>query len=121
MLFPLAAISALRLIKHLAAMALMAGVVGAFLPRSLEDRQRAAYFVAGPAWGVAVATGFLLTWARGISLLSGWVLASLVLAIVDLQILLFAVGTEGRRTPTVAALAIGTLVAIVALMIYQPG
>lgn len=118
---PLAAIGALRLIKHLAAMALMAGVVGAFLPRALEDRQRAAYFVAGPAWGVAVAVGFFLTWARGISLLSGWVLASLVLAIVDIQVVLFAVGKDGRRTPLTAALAIGTLVAIVALMIYQPG
>jgi hypothetical protein len=121
MVFPLAVLSVLRLIKHLAAMALMAGVVGAFLPRSLEDRQRAAYFVAGPAWGVVVATGFLLTWVRGISLLSGWVLASLVLAIVDLQFVLFAVGTEGRRTPSLAALAIGTLALIVALMIYQPG
>ncbi len=118
---PLAAISVLRLIKHLAAMALMAGVVGAFLPRALEDRQRAAYFVAGPAWGVAVAVGFLLTFARHVSLLSPWVLSSLVLAIVDIQFVLFAVGKEGRRTPLLATLAIGTLVVIVALMIYQPG
>jgi hypothetical protein len=118
---PAFAITALRLVKHLAAMALMAGVVGAFLPRALEDRRRAAYWVAGPAWGVAVAVGFLLTSVRGTSLLSGWVLAALVLAIVDIQIVLFAVGKDGRNTPTTAALAIGTLVAITALMIYQPG
>lgn len=111
----------LRLLKLVAVMALASGTVGAFLPAALEDRQRAVYFVAGPAWGVAMVLGFVLTWTRGVSLLSTWVLASLVLAIVQIQVLLFAVGKDGRRTIGSASLAIALLVGIVALMVYQPG
>lgn len=118
--FPVELLEALRLLKILAAMALGAGTVGAFLPASLEDRQRAAYFVAGPGWGLSMALGFVLTWTRGISLLSGWVLASMVLAIFSINVVLFSVGIEGRRNKTTATLALGSLVAIVVLMVYQP-
>ncbi len=119
--FPVELIAALRLLKILSAMALAAGTIGAFLPEALADRQRAAYVVAGPGWGLSVALGFVLTWVRGISLLSGWVLAAMVLAIVQIQVVLFAVGTDGRRRAGPASLAIGLLIAIVTLMIYQPG
>lgn len=118
--FPVELIEALRLLKILAAMGLAAGIVGAFLPASLEDRQRAAYFVAGPSWGMSMACGFILTWVRGISLLSGWVLASMVLSIFLINVVLFAVGVEGRRNKITSGLALGTLVAIVVLMVYQP-
>jgi len=118
--FPIELFAALRLLKLLAAMALAAGSVGAFLPEALADRQRAVYFVAGPGWGLSVALGFVLTWMRGVSLLSMWVLAALVLAIVQIQVLLFAVGIDGRRRAGPASLALGLLIAIVALMVYQP-
>lgn len=117
---PIELLEALRLLKILGAMAFGAGTVGAFLPESLEDRQRAAYFVAGPGWGLSMALGFILTWARGISLLSGWVLASMVLSIFSINVVLFAVGVDGRRNKTTATLALGSLVTIVALMVYQP-
>ena len=119
--FPVELVVLLRLLKLLAVMALAAGTVGAFLPEPLSDRQRAVYFVAGPAWGLAMALGFVLTWSRGLSLLSTWVLSSLVLAIVQIQVLLFAVGKDGRRTLATGAIAVGLLVLIVALMVYQPG
>lgn len=119
--FPIELLAALRLLKVLSAMALAAGTVGAFLPEGLSDRQRAVYFIAGPGWGLSMALGFLLTWTRGISLLSAWVLAAMVLAVVQIQVLLFAVGTEGRRRWGPASLALGLLIAIVVLMVYQPG
>jgi hypothetical protein len=119
--FPVELLVALRLLKLLSAMTLAAGTVGAFLPEALSDRQRAVYFIAGPGWGLSMALGFVLTWMRGVSLLSGWVLAAMVIAIVQIQVLLFAVGTDGRRRAGPASLALGLLIAIVVLMVYQPG
>lgn len=119
--FPIELLAALRLLKLLSAMALAAGTVGAFLPEALADRQRAVYFIAGPSWGLSMALGFVLTYLRGLSLLSAWVLIALVLAIVQIQVLLFSVGTDGRRRALPASLALGLLVAIVGLMVYQPG
>jgi hypothetical protein len=110
----------LRFLKVLAVAALFTGTVGAFVPRDLRDRRFFAYALAGPGFGVAWGCGFGLAAAMEISLLSTWILAALVLSFFSLQVVLYAVGKDGRRTPLVAGLALAPLVATVALMIWKP-
>ena len=71
--------------------------------------------------GLSWAVGFVLAWARGHSPLSGWILGSLALSLVSLNVILWSTGREGRRTPMAAAIALGALAATVALMVWQPG
>lgn len=118
---PLDTLLLLRVLKLAAAMALGAGTVGAFLPRDLEDRRRAAYFVAGPGLGASWALGFILAWARGHSPLSAWILGALALSLVSINVVLWATGREGRRTAGAAAVALAALVATLVLMVWQPG
>lgn len=110
----------LRLVKLLGVAALAAGTIGAFLPRDYDDRQRAAYALAGPGFGVSWIAGFLMIWAQGRSLLSLWVLGGIGLSLFSLNVVLWAVGKDGRRGPRAAALAIGTLALTIALMVYRP-
>ncbi len=111
---------ALRLVKLLGVSALAAGTIGAFLPRGYDDRQRAAYGLAGPGFGVCWIAGFLMAWAQARSLLSAWILSAMVLSVFSLNVVLWGVGKDGRRGPRAAALAIGTLVATIALMALRP-
>lgn len=117
---PLDTLLVLRFLKLGAAMLLCAGTVGAFLPRDLEDRRRAAYFLAGPGLGLSWALGFVLAWARGHSPLSAWILGAIALSLVSLNVVLWATGRDGRRSGTSAALALGTLAGSLALMVWQP-
>jgi hypothetical protein len=110
----------LHFVKILAVAVLFAGTVGAVLARDLGDRRRFAYALAGPGFGATWARGFGLAAALEVSLLSTWVLGAMVLSFVSLQVVLFAVGKEGRRTTLVASLAIAPLVGAVALMVWKP-
>ena len=110
----------LRLLKLLAVAALSAGTVGAFLPRALEDRQRAAYWLVGPGFGLSWFCGFLMIWAQQRSLLATWLIGSVVSSIFSLNVVLWSGGKEGRRGPIAAALAIGTLALTIALMTLRP-
>jgi len=110
----------LRLAKLLAVAALAAGTIGAFLPRALEDRQRAAYALMGPAFGICWAAGFFMIWAQQRSLLSLWIIASAVTSLFSLNVVLWSVGKDGRRGPIAAALAIGSLAITITLMVLRP-
>jgi hypothetical protein len=53
-------------------------------------------------------------------LLQGWVLAAMVLSFFSLQVLIWSVAKEGRRTTTAAALALLPLLTTVGLMVFRP-
>jgi hypothetical protein len=110
----------LRVVKLLSVAALFSGTVGAVLPRDLHDRRLFAYALAGPGFGLAWAAGFGLAAAEELPLLSTWVVSAMILSLFSLQVVLFAVGKEGRRTPSVAAMAVAPLVATVVVMVYRP-
>jgi hypothetical protein len=110
----------LRFAKVLAVATLLAGTLGAFIARDLRDRRLFAYALAGPGFGAAWACGFCLAGAMEISLLSSWILGAMVLSFFSLQVVLFAVGKEGRRNLTVGSFALAPLVATVALMVWKP-
>lgn len=110
----------LKLAKLLAVSVLFTGTIGTFLPRELAERRRFAYFLAGPGFGATWVVGFALLVERSASFLSTWVLASLALSFFSLNVVLWSAGAAGRRGPVAAALALGSLVAIAALMIWRP-
>lgn len=109
----------LKILKLLGVAVLFSGTVGAVLPRSLEDRRRAAYFLAGPGFGVTWIAGFLLAIRQQRPLLSWWSITAIVLSLFSLQVVLFSVGIDGRRSGVVAALAIAPLVGCVAAMVLR--
>ncbi|MBX7194957.1 MAG: hypothetical protein K1X94_23085 [Sandaracinaceae bacterium] len=110
----------LEIAKLLGVATLFAGTLGAFVPEPLSDRQRAAYWLAGPAFGATWIVGFVLAWARSISTLSWWIVASMALSIVSINVVLFATAKDGRRSGTTALLAIAPLVLCVILMVLRP-
>ena len=111
----------LRLLKLLAAALWASGTIGAFLPKDLADRQRAAYFLMGPGFGLSWALGFVLLFARQVSPISTWTIGAMVVSFFSLNVVLWSVGKEGRRGPIGASLAIGCLVGVFALMVLRPG
>jgi hypothetical protein len=113
-------LEALRFAKLLAVLALASGTIGAFVPRDLEDRQRAAYWLAGPGFLVSWLFGVLVAWQVGTSLLEPWILATLATSVLSIHVVLWSTGTEGRRTPLAATLAVLSLLASLALMVWRP-
>ena len=94
----------LRFAKLLSVALLFAGSLGATMGDTLAARRRMALFVAAPS--------LLATWGLGIALasnldetlLSTWVLASIALSLVAINVVLFAVAKEGRNQPILAAI-----------------
>ncbi len=59
----------LKILKMLGVAALFSGTIGALLPRSLDDRRRAAYLLAGPGFGITWIGGFgiaIVSTSRGV-------------------------------------------------------
>jgi hypothetical protein len=110
----------LRFAKLLAVALLFSGTLGAFMPRAIEDRRRFAYVLAGPAFLATWASGFGLAYLLRTSLFEPWLLSAMALSFFSLQVVLFAVGREGRRGPVSVSLALVTLVASLALMVFRP-
>ena len=117
---PVGVLLFLRFAKLLAVGALFAGTLGAFLPASLEDRQRAAYAVAGPAFGATWVLGFVTAFASGVSLLAPWIVGAVALSMLSIHLVLWTAGKEGRRSPRAGAVALLALAGCVALMVWKP-
>src|SRR5262245_36183670 len=111
-------LDALRFAKLLAVLALASGTIGAFVPKDLEDRQRAAYGLAGPGFVVSWLVGVLVAWVAQTSLLEPWILGSIATSAFSINVVLWSTGKEGRRTPLAAALAVVSLLASLALMVW---
>jgi hypothetical protein len=116
----LTALLALRFLKILSVAALFTGSIGAVLPRDHEDRRRFAHWIAGPAWLLTWASGVLLAWATGVSLLSTWILGAFVLTLISQNAVLWAVGKDGRRSVGAALVILVPLIVTVALMVWKP-
>jgi hypothetical protein len=113
-------IALLRFAKLLAVATLFTGTLGAIVARDLRDRRLFAYALAGPGFGAAWACGFGLVASMEVPFLSTWILGGMALSFSSLQVVLYSVGKEGRRTPLVGVLAMGPLVGTMALMVWKP-
>lgn len=109
----------LKVLKLLGVGALFAGSIGAVFPRSLEERRRFAYLVAGPGFGVTWLAGFGLAFMQGLPLVSWWVITAIALSLFAIQVVLYSVGVEGRRNGVVATLILLPLAGCVAAMVFR--
>jgi hypothetical protein len=119
-IFPIELMLVLRFVKLAAVLALAAGTLGAFVPVSLEDRQRFAYSIAGPGFGVTWVLGFVMAYGAGVSLLATWILGAGACSMISINVVLWAVGKEGRRSARAGAIASALLLVALALMVWKP-
>lgn len=112
----------LRLAKMLSVLMFAAGSLGAVWPGDmpLKTRQRLAFLVAGPGFGLTWIAGFLLVAFTGHRVMSTWVILSLVLSLGMLHGVLFAAGKEGRARPRGAIVTLLAWIAVVGLMVFRP-
>lgn len=111
---------ALRFAKFVAVIVLFAGSVGAVLARDLADRRRFAFYLAGPGFGLTWLVGFALAAYLSVPFTSTFIVLALPLSLFSLQVVLYTVGREGRRTVTTAVLIVLPLLATLALMVWRP-
>lgn len=111
---------ALRFSKLLAVMLLVSGTVGAVAAESYVDRQRFAYRMAGPGFGLTWLLGFTLVGVRDLSLLSPWMLGSMALSLLSINGVLYIAGRPARRTWTAGMVTLVPLVLTLALMVWRP-
>lgn len=119
-LFPIEALVALRFLKLIGVALLAAGTIGAFVPRALEDRQRFAYPIAGGGFGLTWLAGVFMAFGGGVSLFAGWIVGAVVTSLASINVVLWSVGVDGRRSLGAASVAIALLVASLALMVWKP-
>lgn len=110
----------LKFVKLLAVTLYLSGSLGAVFSRDFEERQRFAYYLAGPGFGLTWLLGFVLAGVMAQSYFATWILGALALSFVSLQSLLYAVGKDGRRTVLSSLMILAPLVATVALMVFKP-
>ncbi len=110
-----------RVVKWVGVLLFAAGVLGGVMARDVEDRRRAVYAAATPGFIVAWVAGWNLLREAGVSMGSAWVSAGLVLSLVTLQAVVWGVERAGRPRVLVTAVALGSLLANVALMTARPG
>lgn len=110
----------LRFAKLLAVMLLVSGTVGAVAAEAYADRQRFAYRLAGPGFGLTWLLGFVLVGVRDLPLLSPWMLGSMALSLLSINGVLYIAGRPTRRTWLAGTLTLLPLVLALALMVWRP-
>jgi peptidoglycan/LPS O-acetylase OafA/YrhL len=107
------------LCKLLSVLALAAGTWGGVAPSSHEDRQRAVYGLATPAFFFTWLFGYVMMKQGGYSMGAPWISASLLTSLGSLVALSWVVERD-RPAPLAATLAVLGLGATVALMVIRP-
>lgn len=108
-----------RVVKHVGVALLFAGVLGAATLRAPEERQRAVYAVATPAFFAVWVAGYGLLRAQGISMGAPWISAGLLASLAAFALAAWSVERDGRQGAAWASLAV--LVGTVVLMVVKPG
>ncbi len=111
----------LRFLKWIALFLLVSGTLGAFTSGRLQDRQRAAYWMATP--------GFVLTWVfgyqaaakMGISLGSPWISVTMLSSLGALAVTIWSVERERAMRWIPAIIAVGSLAIGTTAMTYKVG
>ena len=111
----------LRFLKWIALFLLVSGTLSAFTSSRLEDRQRAAYWMATP--------GFVLTWVfgyraaekMGISLGSPWISVTMLSSLSALAVTVWSVERDRAMRWIPAVVAIGALAIGTGAMTYKIG
>lgn len=110
----------LRFVKLIGVALLATGTIGAFVPRALEDRRRFGYAIAGAGFGLTWSAGIATAFGAGVSLFASWIVGAALASLVSINVVLWAIGKEGRRSPSAGALAAALLALALALMVWKP-
>jgi hypothetical protein len=111
----------MKLGKLFAVVLLGAGSIGTVFARDYADKQRFAYFLAGPGLGLCWGLGVGLTHVAGVSLFSTWIVGSMLLSLISLNALLYVAGREGRSSRVTHCFILLPLAATLTLMVTRPG
>lgn len=109
----------LLVLKLVSVLAYAAGVVGAFAPRALEDRRRAAHGIAGPSLLAVWVFGYLLAEVTQVSLMELWILGGFGLSTATQGAVSRAVARDLRGWGIFCAAAV-PLVLVLVLMVFRP-
>ena len=112
----------IRLLKLVGACAFAAGVVSATWPMDmpLRTRRYLAASLAGPGLALSWGMGFVLLAAVGYSVLSAWVILSIVTSLACLQVTIWVIVRDDRANVRAAIVAISLLILTIALMRFRP-
>lgn len=110
-----------RFFKTVALLMLAAATTGAFVPESIETRQRMVYGVGTAGLALTWISGFGLLRHAGLSIGTPWIAGATLLSVGWFAIVVVAVERPPRRGPAWAAAAILVLLAALALMVVRPG
>jgi hypothetical protein len=110
----------LRFAKFVGILAFGMGIGGALLGEGAQ-RQRAAYWVAAPGFLLTALAGFGMVKATGQSLGAPWILGSLLLSLLALELTVRSVEPGRSRSRVCEVGIVVALAAVVALMVWRPG
>ncbi len=96
------------------------GSVAALSVKNDDDASRLSFRVMAPGFLLTYVAGFLLVNLTSRSLLETWLLASIALGIVALQVALWATSKPGRRSGLTKAIVHTLQAATIALMVWKP-
>lgn len=113
--------STLRFLKWIAMFLLVSGTLGAFLGGRLEDRQRAAYWMATPGFVLTWIFGYHLAEKLGISLGSPWISLTMMSSLGALAVTVWSVERERAMRWIPALVAVGALAIGTGAMTYKLG
>ena len=116
----LGALLFVRYVKLLAVLALAGGTTGAFVPRALSERRWCAYAIAAPGFAVVWGTGLAMALGTGVSPVTPWIAGAAIGSTIAMNVVLWSVARDGRRTWAAAATSVFGLAIALALMVWKP-
>ena len=111
----------LRFLKWIALFLLVSGTIGAFTAGRLQDRQRAAYWLATPGFVLTWVVGYAVAEVRGISMASQWISLTMLASIASLTVTVWSVEKDRNMRWIAALIALGALTFGTAAMTYKIG
>ena len=106
--------------KLLSVLLYASGCVGTALSQHYPDRQRFAYRLAAPGFGLVWIFGISLTWQTEVALFSTWLVGTMLASLVTINGILYRAGKEERKGLVPALVILVPLGLSVALMVLRP-
>lgn len=97
-----------------------AGSVGSVIVENQQERKRFTFYLAAPSLAITWLLGFVLVGFLQLPILSLWVIGSLILSMLALQVALYVSMGENRGGTLSLLLVLVSLVGTVALMVFRP-
>jgi hypothetical protein len=114
-------LTVLRLIKWVGVALWSSGILGVVLCAGPDDRRRAAHVLATVGLLLSWVGGWAFLQSRGVSMGTPWVLGTMVLSLLGLQVVVLSVESPERPSGLMRTLAVGCWLGTLILMTFRPG